>query len=78
MEVEAVGSRAGPGRRIERIQGREHFPSDVLVGGAIGYLVGGYIFDHHSSRSKTHVAFAPIVGRGGAGISLRISRGDSQ
>ena len=60
---------------FERIQGREHFPSDVLVGGAIGYLVGGYIFDHHSSRSKTHVAFAPMVGRGGAGISLRISRG---
>ena len=62
---------------FERIQGREHFPSDVLVGGAIGYLVGGYIFDHHSSRSKTHVAFAPMVGRGGAGISLRISRGDN-
>ena len=63
---------------FERIQGREHFPSDVLVGGAIGYLVGGYIFDHHSSRSKTHVAFAPMVGRGGAGISLRISRGENQ
>jgi membrane-associated phospholipid phosphatase len=62
---------------FERIQGREHFPSDVLVGGAIGYLVGGYIFDHHSSRSKTHVAFAPMVGRGEAGISLRISRGDN-
>jgi membrane-associated phospholipid phosphatase len=63
---------------FERIQGREHFPSDVLVGGAIGYLVGGYVFDHHSSRSKTHLAFAPMVGRGGAGISLRISRGESQ
>jgi membrane-associated phospholipid phosphatase len=62
---------------FERIQGREHFPSDVLVGGAIGYLVGGYIFDHHSSRSKTHVAFAPMVGRGGAGVSLRISRGEN-
>jgi len=62
---------------FERIQGREHFPSDVLVGGAIGYLVGGYIFDHHSSRSKTHVSFAPMVGRGGAGISLSISHGDN-
>lgn len=62
---------------FERVQGREHFPSDVLVGGAIGYLVGGYIFDHHSSRSKTRVAFAPMVGRGGAGISLRISRGEN-
>jgi len=58
---------------FERVQGREHFPSDVLVGGAIGYLIGGYVFDHHSSRSKTRVTFAPMVGRGGAGISLRIS-----
>jgi len=62
---------------FERIQGREHFPSDVLVGGAIGYLIGGYVFDHHSSRSRTRVAFAPMVGRGGAGVSVRISRGDT-
>ncbi|HST11102.1 MAG TPA: phosphatase PAP2 family protein [Terriglobales bacterium] len=61
---------------FERVLGREHFPSDVLVGGGIGYLVGGYVFDHHSARSKTHVAFAPMVGRGGAGVSVRISKGD--
>jgi hypothetical protein len=63
---------------FERVQGREHFPSDVLVGGAIGYFVGGYIFDHHSTRSKTHVAFAPMLGHGGAGVSLQISRGENQ
>jgi hypothetical protein len=60
---------------FERIQGREHFPSDVLVGGAIGYFVGGYIFNHHSTRSKTHVAFAPMFGHGGAGVSVQISPG---
>ncbi len=59
---------------FERIQGREHFPSDVLVGAAVGYLVGGYVFNHHSAHSKTHVAFAPIFGRGGAGVSLQFSR----
>jgi len=59
---------------FERVAGREHFPTDVLVGGAVGYLIGGYIFDHHSTRSKTHVMFAPRAGCGGAGVSLQISR----
>jgi membrane-associated phospholipid phosphatase len=59
---------------FERVAGREHFPSDVLVGGALGYLVGGYVFNHHSTRSKTHVAFAPMFGHGGGGVSLQISR----
>jgi membrane-associated phospholipid phosphatase len=63
---------------FERIQGREHFPSDVLVGGAIGYFVGGYIFNHHSTRSKTHIAFAPMIGHGGAGVSLQISPGGNK
>jgi membrane-associated phospholipid phosphatase len=59
---------------FERVAGREHFPSDALVGGAVGYLVGGYVFNHHSTRAKTHVAFAPYIGHGGAGISLQLSR----
>jgi membrane-associated phospholipid phosphatase len=59
---------------FERVAGREHFPSDVLVGGALGYLVGGYVFNHHSTRSKTHIAFAPMFGHGGGGVSLHISR----
>jgi hypothetical protein len=59
---------------FERVAGREHFPSDVLVGGAIGYLVGGYVFNHHSTRSKNHIAIAPMVGHGGAGVSLQFSR----
>ena len=60
---------------FERVQARQHFPSDVLVGGAIGYLVGGYVFNHHSSRSKTHIAFAPMIGHGGGGLSVQISPG---
>lgn len=63
---------------FERIQGREHFPSDVLVGGAIGYFVGGYIFNHHSTRSKTHITFAPMIGHGGAGVSVQISPGGNK
>lgn len=49
----------------ERVAGREHFPNDVLVGDAVGYFIGGYVFDHRSARSKTHVVVAPILGHGG-------------
>jgi membrane-associated phospholipid phosphatase len=59
---------------FERVAGREHFPSDVLVGGALGYFIGGYVFNHHSSRSKTQFAIAPMMGHGGGGVSLQISR----
>lgn len=56
---------------FERVEAREHFPSDVLVGGAIGYLIGGYVFDHHSLRSKSHLTVSPILARRGAGVSLQ-------
>ena len=32
-----------------RITGHEHFPSDVIVGGTFGYLIGGYIYHHRAS-----------------------------
>jgi membrane-associated phospholipid phosphatase len=32
-----------------RITGHNHFPSDVLVGGTFGYLIGGYIYHHRAS-----------------------------
>ena len=28
---------------------REHFPSDVLVGGTFGYMIGRYVVDHHAN-----------------------------
>lgn len=45
-----------------RVTGRDHFPSDVLVGGTIGYLVGGYVVDlHSSSRTNSGLFIAPFV-----------------
>ncbi len=35
-----------------RITSRSHFPSDVVVGSALGYLVGGYVVRHHSDASQ--------------------------
>jgi membrane-associated phospholipid phosphatase len=55
---------------MERIGGREHFPSDVLVGGALGYLIGGLVFDHHSSFSRRRVMVNPISGGKTAGLIL--------
>jgi membrane-associated phospholipid phosphatase len=33
---------------ITRVTGLKHFPSDVLVGGTMGYLIALNIFHHHS------------------------------
>jgi len=33
---------------LTRVLGQEHFPTDVLVGGAVGWLVGHYVFKKHS------------------------------
>lgn len=30
-----------------RVTAKQHFPSDVLVGSAIGYLVSSYVYQHH-------------------------------
>jgi membrane-associated phospholipid phosphatase len=32
---------------VTRFTGREHFPSDVVVGSVIGYLIGRHIFKAH-------------------------------
>lgn len=32
---------------LARILGQEHFPTDVLVGGAAGWLIGHYVFKKH-------------------------------
>ena len=44
---------------ISRILANQHFPSDVLVGQAIGFLTGGYVLRHHSIyRFESKKAFA--------------------
>jgi len=58
---------------VERVGGREHFPSDVLVGSAIGYLVGGYVYNHQAASSRTHILLSPIVGNKAVGVSLAFS-----
>ncbi len=32
-----------------RVVGRDHFPSDVYVGSAVGWLIGRYVLHHHTT-----------------------------
>jgi membrane-associated phospholipid phosphatase len=32
---------------ITRVLGQEHFPADVLVGGAAGWFIGHYVVKRH-------------------------------
>ena len=45
-----------------RVTARQHFPSDVLVGGTFGYLIGGYVVRHHAAESVgSGFSFVPVV-----------------
>src|SRR6266446_10027035 len=45
-----------------RVTARQHFPSDVLVGGTFGYLIGGYVVRHHTAENvDSGFSFAPVV-----------------
>jgi membrane-associated phospholipid phosphatase len=59
-----------------RVTARQHFPSDVLVGGTLGYLIGGYVVRHHAAQNvDSGFSFIPIVDLSthtfGASIVLR-------
>jgi membrane-associated phospholipid phosphatase len=42
---------AATGVSLTRVMGQQHFPSDVLVGSAAGWLVGHYVFRRHHKES---------------------------
>jgi membrane-associated phospholipid phosphatase len=63
---------------VSRVVARQHFPSDVLVGSTLGWLVGGYVLHH---RSREHGSFVDVstvqtpLGRG-IGITWNLNRGE--
>jgi membrane-associated phospholipid phosphatase len=54
-----------------RVVSRDHFPSDVLVGGALGYLVGGYVSRTRGEVSRRY-SFSAINTPNGRGFQLNI------
>lgn len=66
------------GVSIGRVTGENHFPSDALVGSVIGYMVGGYVYHHHSAHYEPKaksVRIAPLYNPAtasyGASLSIR-------
>jgi len=41
---------------LTRVLGREHFPSDVVVGACLGWLIGHYVVEKHHRPLKTLIA----------------------
>src|SRR6266852_5802452 len=66
---------------VSRVTARQHFPSDVLVGGTLGYLIGGYVVRHHAAENvDSGFSFIPVVDLSthtfGASIELRADQLD--
>ncbi len=62
-----------------RVTSREHFPSDVIVGGTFGYLIGGYVFHHHASANHSSAfLIAPLVDQATGTYGLRVDIAPSQ
>ena len=45
IQIAAYGMATGVS--LTRVLGKQHFPSDVLVGSAVGWMVGRYVFHKH-------------------------------
>lgn len=55
-----------------RVIARKHFPSDVFVGGALGYYIGGYVVHRRATEASWSNDFtlAPMRTPNGNGIEL--------
>ena len=54
---------------VSRVLARDHFPSDVLVGGTIGYLIGGYV-THKRGEVSRDFTFSMVNTPNGRGVQL--------
>jgi membrane-associated phospholipid phosphatase len=45
------------GISVARVAARQHFPSDVVVGSAVGYLIGHYVYRTHHDPELPGVSF---------------------
>lgn len=77
--AEAVG--------VSRLLANQHFPSDVLVGQAIGFLAGSYVLNHHAlyrggtrptlatkMAGSIHLVADPRTGMLGASVEIPMGR----
>lgn len=58
---------------ISRVYARQHFPSDVLVGSTLGWLIGGYVLHHRSLEHGRLVDVSEVQTPLGRGVELRVN-----
>jgi PAP2 superfamily len=60
-----------------RVIARRHFPSDVFVGGVLGYYIGGYVFRRRANQGPVEMDFrlSPVRTPNGTGIELSYNFG---
>ena len=62
---------------VSRVYARQHFPSDVLVGSALGWFAGGYVLhrrSHENGMPEISAVETPL-GRG-IGLTWNLQRGE--
>lgn len=55
---------------VTRVVARQHFPSDVIVGSTLGYLVGGYVYRHREPNTGHALNISPVASPGTIGVSV--------
>lgn len=63
-----------------RVLARKHFPSDVVAGGALGYLTGGYVVRHRREevRRRLRLSVVPLMDPVTHSVGLTLSFGPTQ
>lgn len=54
---------------LQRIDDHQHWSSDVIVGGALGYWVGSTLVNRHKKKSKA-ISFSPYLSPNRIGINI--------
>ena len=63
---------AAAGVSVSRVLAEQHFPSDVVVGSATGWLIGHYVYRHHHDFSLNPFDSTPMPGELGAPRKARM------
>lgn len=58
---------------VSRVIAKQHFPSDVIIGSALGWLVGGYVLQHRSLEHGSMVDISEVHTPLGNGLQLRFN-----
>ncbi|MGA7884474.1 MAG: phosphatase PAP2 family protein [Acidobacteriaceae bacterium] len=58
---------------VSRVMARQHFPSDVVVGSTLGWLIGGYVLHHRSLEHGSLVDLSEVQTPLGSGLELRLN-----